>query len=188
MFRTFDPYYDYDEEVNTQQIEKIEKIEKIEECFICYEIKLDNNIEPIRLKMQLLYLKNCECDGNIHKQCLDMWFNLKKSCPICRNLIIKNNSILINFMSYHKVFILTYIFYKKNIYKIKKFLFVIFTTCLIINLYFQILNIKYKNKYNNKYYMNDDYTQYNNFVNLNPSINYIIPLNISSKMNPNYHN
>jgi len=181
MFRTFDPYYDYDQKINTEQIRQIED----EECFICYEIKLDNKINPIRLKMQLLYLKNCECDGTIHKKCLDMWFNLNRNCPICRNLITKNDCVLIQFMSYHKFFILTYIFYKKHIYKIKKILSIIFITFLIMELCNQIVNTRY----HNKYYMNDDFYHYNNFVvKPHPSINYIIPLNISSKMTPNYHN
>ena len=110
MFRTFDPYYDNDQKVTIQPIETIEQ----EECFICYEIKLEDKIDPIRLKIQLLYLKNCECDGTIHKKCLDIWFNLNKNCPICRNLITKNDCLLIKFMNYNKIFILTYIFYKKK--------------------------------------------------------------------------
>ena len=91
-------------------------------------------------------------------------------------------------MNYNKIFILTYIFYKKNIYKIKKFLFIFFTTCIIMEFYFTIINTKY----NYKYYMTDDYyhhyQHYNYVINPSPSINYIIPINISSKMNPSYHN
>lgn len=179
MFRTFDPYYDNDQTVTTQPLETIEQ----EECFICYEIKLEDKTEPIRLKIQLLYLKNCECDGVIHKKCLDIWFNLNKNCPICRNLITKNDCIFIKFMNCHKIFILTYIFYKKYIYKIKKILFIFFTTYLILEFYFNIISTKY--------YITDDY--YHQYHNYNYdmkhiSTNYIIPINISSKMNPNYHN
>ena len=180
MFRTFDPYYDYDQKVAIEPIKKEEQ----EECFICYEFKLDNKIEPIRLKMQILYLKNCECDGSIHSKCLDIWFNLYKTCPICRNLIVKNECMFINLINSYKIFISAYIIYKKYIYKIKKILFVILATCLIMDFYFQIINTKYYNKY-----INDDFNHYNNFVsNPNPTINYILFLNISTKMNPNYHN
>ena len=181
MLRTFDHYYDNDQKVNISQIEKVEQ----EECFVCYEIKLEDKIEPIRLKMQLLYLKNCECDGTIHKKSLDMWFNSNRNCPICRNLIIKNKYALIKFMNCHKILILTYIFYKKYIYTIKKFILFFFITFLIMKLYFNIINVKYSNKY---YYMNDEVYHYNNFVKPLPSINYIVPINISSKMNPNYRN
>ena len=31
--------------------------------------------------------KYCECDGWIHKTCLDSWFKIKFTCPICRNSI-----------------------------------------------------------------------------------------------------
>jgi hypothetical protein len=179
MFRTFDPYYDYDQKISNEQIEKEQ-----DECFICYEIKLDNKIEPIRLKMQILYLKNCECDGAIHGKCLDIWYNLNKTCPICRKVIVKNDCKLIKFMNRYKIFISSYIFYKKYIYKIKKILFVILATCLIMDFYFQIVHSKYYNKYNN-----DDLYHYNNFErNPNPTINFIFPFNSSSKMNPNYHN
>lgn len=181
MLRTFDHYYDNDQKVNTQLIEKKEEEE---ECFICYEIKLEDKIKPIKLKMQMLYLKNCECDGTIHKKCLDIWFNLNKNCPICRNLITKNDCVLIKFMNCHKIFILSYIFYKKHIYKIKKILFIFFTSCLIIEFYYNIINTKY-----NKYYLTDDYYyHYNNIIKSPPTINYIVPINISSKMTPNYHN
>jgi len=179
MFRTFDHYYDNDQKVTVKQIEIIE-----EECFICYEIKLEDKIEPITLKTQILYLKNCECDGTIHIKCLDTWFNLNHTCPICRNYITKNDCYIIKIMNCHKIFILTYIFYKKYIYKIKKILFTIFTICIIIEFYLNILNVKYNNKYYNE---NDDFYHYNNFVNSYPHINHIVLLNYSSKMTPNYH-
>ena len=88
-------------------------------------------------------------------------------------------------MNCHKILILTYIFYKKYIYTIKKFILFFFITFLIMKLYFNIINVKYSNKY---YYMNDEVYHYNNFVKPLPSINYIVPINISSKMNPNYRN
>jgi hypothetical protein len=55
------------------------------ECFVCLQdFSLDNNLTPIRLIHQPLYIKSCICDGWIHYSCLENWYNANQSCPICR--------------------------------------------------------------------------------------------------------
>ena len=56
------------------------------ECLICLEVKNNNNEKTMKLN-DLACEKYCECDGWIHKTCLDSWFKIKFTCPICRNSI-----------------------------------------------------------------------------------------------------
>lgn len=100
LFRTFEPYED-----NIIIVEP-----KI--CFICYENVLINNNSretPINLYNNKYYLKNCRCDSFIHKKCLDDWYNLHKSCPICRKSVIKNEQVIIIILNYNTYLIATYL-------------------------------------------------------------------------------
>jgi len=89
LFTTFDPYYD--------DVIKYKKINNYntEECFICYQFTIENKTEPLKLNQQLFYVKKCNCDGSIHEKCLKKWFDMYKTCPICRNTMTKNNYIII---------------------------------------------------------------------------------------------
>ena len=60
------------------------------ECFICFEIKKEDEKIPLRLKSQTIFFKFCDCDGWVHNKCLYLWFNVNNKCPICRNVMIKN--------------------------------------------------------------------------------------------------
>ena len=57
------------------------------ECLICLEVKNNKNEKPIKLNDLACCEKQCECNGWIHKTCLDSWFIIKFTCPICRNSI-----------------------------------------------------------------------------------------------------
>ena len=57
------------------------------ECLICLEVKNNNNEKTIKLNDLACCEKHCECDGWIHKTCLDSWFIIKFTCQICRNSI-----------------------------------------------------------------------------------------------------
>jgi hypothetical protein len=57
------------------------------ECLICLEVKNNNNEKTIKLNDLACCEKPCGCDGWIHKTCLDSWFIIKFTCPICRNPI-----------------------------------------------------------------------------------------------------
>jgi len=111
-----------------------------EECFICFETKIDNKECPIKLNSSLDYIKNCCCDGFIHKKCLEIWLIKHHKCPICRNdmhiitnytLIINNNKILFVFIIIKNNIIkfthlLTVLFYIFFVYKF--FLFIYYVT------------------------------------------------------------
>jgi len=63
---------------------KFDKILEERECFFCLEIKAFDELKPITLKNQNLYITSCNCDSFIHKKCLQLWFDKSKNCPICR--------------------------------------------------------------------------------------------------------
>jgi hypothetical protein len=77
----------------------------VQECFICYDINDDFKLNPISLKTQGYYNKQCKCDGWIHKDCLDLWYIKQHKCPICRQQISKNDtnsSVITTIMIYSK--------------------------------------------------------------------------------------
>jgi hypothetical protein len=101
LFRTFEPYND--------DINKDSNINN--ECFICYDYAIDDNVLPIQLRKQQFYIRNCTCNGYIHKKCLYLWIDNNHSCPICRNKIIRYNSYKINICVdeyFHKIIFLCY--------------------------------------------------------------------------------
>ena len=119
LFRTVDHYFNEDDAILLNEKEK----EKSTECFICYEDL--NDIEPIiKLNNNSFYLKSCNCDGFIHKKCLDMWFNSKTKCPICRFTMSKNTAY--NYINKKMYFNVCVASFYNNINAIKKPLFTFF--------------------------------------------------------------
>jgi hypothetical protein len=175
LFRTYDVYYDKDD------IQKSIVNQELEECFICYEFITENNMKTIKLRDQNYYMKKCSCEGYIHKKCLDKWYELNLTCPICRQQIIKIDNIIFRVLNFNQNFVLIYLFFKNNIYYIKKYLVSIVFLYIFINFYFNILNnINRKN-----YYYNDDF---DNFNKKSQNIIYVIPYNLSFKTIPMNHN
>ncbi len=72
---------------------KTEQSEDIlrDECFVCYEFATLCEVSPIRLKNQALYIRECKCDGVIHRRCLEEWYKMNKRCPICRIYVLDRN-------------------------------------------------------------------------------------------------
>jgi len=66
-----------------KEMDKFYKEENI--CYICYEER-----KPL-LKLQniIKYEKHCECNVYIHTNCLDTWFNINSTCPICIKIMNK---------------------------------------------------------------------------------------------------
>lgn len=119
------------------------KLSQDTECFICYEINTINEQQPINMQNQHLYLKNCKCNGVIHIHCLNLWFDKNKSCPICRNNMIKNErtkSILFYFIPKSYYF---YNKFKSFSIKVLKFIFIFFIFYSIIDFYLLVLKNKY---------------------------------------------
>jgi hypothetical protein len=77
---------------------------ELNECLICLEIYAPDNVKPIDLKTQQIYLKKCECGGWIHIRCLCEWHDVSNSCPICRLHMTKYGSMIsifsLNFVNY----------------------------------------------------------------------------------------
>ena len=51
-------------------------------CFICWDISQPTN-KIIKMK-ELILNAGCDCNSEIHINCLFNWINVSKSCPICR--------------------------------------------------------------------------------------------------------
>jgi hypothetical protein len=77
LFRVVEHYDDFPQE-------EIIYIEHKNECLLCLEINTDDKLVPVDLKIQQVYLKMCNCGGWFHITCLHEWYDVSKSCPICR--------------------------------------------------------------------------------------------------------
>ena len=111
-------------------------------CFICFEYNVDEQITPINLSNQSLYIKNCLCDGSVHHNCLKTWFDKEHSCPICRIKVIENDEPIIDCYYIHYRII---DFSKLVIVKFFRAAFVLFVFYTIFELYTSILTYKYRN-------------------------------------------
>lgn len=130
------------------------------ECFICFEYKNDNGILPICLNSQNLYLNECVCNGSVHIECLKIWFNKNKKCPICRIQVIENNNTTIVIYNYIPFGITIYTYTKKIIISAIRVFSCMLVLFLIIDFYFMIVNTKYREyKYKEYNFVEDnDYT------------------------------
>jgi hypothetical protein len=148
FFRIVDHYND-DEFKNNSNIFENKKNEDI--CFICYEIKSENENKPLKLNSQEYYIKRCNCDGWIHKKCLDKWYDKSKQCPICRiYMCLKNNNINNN----KNGFVIYFIILKKNTARklhLASMIFLLYFTC---EFYISIINKKnyYYDNFKEEYY------------------------------------
>lgn len=135
IFITFNPY-----DISTQDMINYEKKqnEKLcNECFVCFDYVNENN-PTIKLKTQTFYTKLCLCDGYIHTHCLDHWYNIHKSCPICRVYMYKNSYYFVKILGKSDYLAFLYSYLIKQ-YKIKKI------CILILSLYFFLQYIIYNN-------------------------------------------
>ena len=104
-------------------------------CFICYDFRTEYECSPISLKSQLIYDKSCNCDGWIHKQCIEMWYKKQKKCPICRIEIHKraNNEIaVVNVLPYSRRI---YLFACNSFNRMMRMFTYCFLLCALIEFY-----------------------------------------------------
>lgn len=126
LYRLVEHYDTNNDYTNSIILDKeVEKI-YLNECFVCLDSGISNE-KLIKLKNQILYFKICVCDGYIHDSCLNKWYKLQSSCPICRTHICKLPSF--------KTRIITYFFRNRMIsfiyIKINQF-YINFVTCNVI--------------------------------------------------------
>ena len=84
---------------------------EVKDCFICFELINANEFKKNKLNNNSLFIKNCRCDGYVHKKCLKIWFDIHKSCPICRKTvsIILYKYIPFGYYIYLKIINVSYI-------------------------------------------------------------------------------
>jgi hypothetical protein len=117
-------------------------------CFICFEIENENETHPILLNEQIMYAKDCACDASVHKSCLKLWFNVNKSCPICRIHMCEKYSqtfILLTIVQRGVTFVY-YINYLGSY--VVKFLVLFFFFYGIIEFFITVKNVQYLDDYN----------------------------------------
>lgn len=86
----FTTYKHYDIDKTRDKFINEDKNQHISDCVICYESEDREKLKPIKFGRQTKYFKRCRCDIFIHITCLDKWYNIKHTCPICRKYIILN--------------------------------------------------------------------------------------------------
>ena len=119
---------------------EIQEESKPNECIVCLELDTRFESIPIKLQSQPLYTFNCCCDGWIHTSCLNIWYRVTKSCPICRTSIVKYS--LVDTLIKYIIYVINFISVTFHIcLKIKWFLLLLFAHhiyCLVLtNIYEQ---------------------------------------------------
>jgi hypothetical protein len=143
LFRTFEPYDD--DLQNTKLHLQNEKTI----CFICYETE----IEAKQLNLLKDYVKKCNCNGWVHNNCLNKWYEKCNKCPICRTTVYKNKTInMIILENRNNCYILTNIHILRNMNKIAKLCSIVLFFYYIYQFYLSLLNSNYNNRnYDNLY-------------------------------------
>jgi hypothetical protein len=155
-------HYDY-EEINDNNILENNNINKNNnkdkdnfECFICYEMTCENELEPIKLNSKIYYLKNCNCDGFIHKKCLTIWYNKNKKCPICRMYMEEKENISVVIFNKYRYILFVLLVLRNNLHKLLRFVSFIFLLYFIFDYYLLVIVIK--SKLENDFYDINYYT------------------------------
>ena len=88
---------------------------KEDECIICFENK-KNNEYALKLHNSLAIMNcftHCNCNYFIHKTCIIRWFEVSKSCIICKQTILYlNNKNAKKEKYYRKMQNVIYIYYE----------------------------------------------------------------------------
>lgn len=115
-------------------------------CLIC----LDNDDYDITNKILTInqyslhknIIKKCLCNSLFHKNCLDLWFNTKKCCPICRTEITDNSQEQLSRSAsyqWEEIFVIESDPDRNNLYSTRALSFIIFITS--INVFYIIMYV-----------------------------------------------
>jgi hypothetical protein len=158
IFRTLEHYNgDY---LQNSDLQNSDLQNDISICFICYEIKTTYEIETKQLNLLKDYIKKCNCNGWVHNQCLNKWYELCNKCPICRTFVYKNKTINTYILEHkNNIYILFNTYFFRNINRITKFCSIVLFLYYIFQLYLSVLNSNYNKNYDNLYdiYKHDIY-------------------------------
>jgi hypothetical protein len=69
------------------------ELEYTANCLICLEPTQETN-KLFKMKDIVLINSHCECNGNLHMNCLTDWISVSKTCPYCRGALTINLEIL----------------------------------------------------------------------------------------------
>ena len=91
------------------------------------------------MNCQTQYLNNCQCNGNIHKNCLQIWVEKNNKCPICRIPVVKINNKLFKKLAYINPYLARIIFMNKYlIMRMSRFIFTCLFVYLILEFYVNV--------------------------------------------------
>lgn len=128
-------------------------------CFICFEGETTNKDKPIYLKNQVFYVKTCICNGVVHSDCLKIWTDLNKNCPICRKKIdeLQTNMTMIRYIPYG---ISIYIVAERMSVKFMRFLAMIMFLYAVLDMYVLINHTRSEmyNDYHPPFFIQNDTT------------------------------
>ena len=79
---------------------QLDPLEYETNCLFCLEPAQETD-KLFRMKDVLLVNSTCECNGNLHMNCLINWINVSKTCPICRIVLTINLEILQQVDTFH---------------------------------------------------------------------------------------
>ena len=115
--------------------------------------------EPIFSINKFVY-KICDCDYNIHKECLNSWININSKCLICHQFVTKKScKNAIDFYICKNKYVLCITNFLNRCPRINCFLLSMF--CGII-LFFKLVDIYYHSNYHYKENNNSYYSYYYN--------------------------
>lgn len=125
------------------------------ECFVCFELKSSHGLKTINLINQTLYINRCVCNGPIHKECLELWFNMNNTCPICRNRMIERNNTTVFIFSHVPYGIYIYFFIKTLILRTLRIIAVFMFLHKLIEFHLMVIGNRYRNisSFDDEYYV-----------------------------------
>lgn len=186
FFITYD-YYDINNDDFETNTTKTLTHEDSFECFICFEKNIHN--EPIqKLKNQIIYIKQCDCNVWVHNSCLQKWFELNKKCPICCLSMTKNNNYVIHYFKEFSFIMKVYRFYSRNSIKITKIISMVFIWYIVFVLFLNTLNIYNEVKQYDDYHLHHNILELNCINKLNYCHNNLMPKKNIYVYNYNYIN
>jgi|LakMenEpi03Aug12_release.lakeMendotaPanAssembly.Ray.scaffolds.fasta_scaffold1239437_1 hypothetical protein len=90
------------------------------ECLICLSESKTNLIntknEIFRFSENDIYIIKCECNVNVHKDCMMLWTQTKRACPICLkpftqlSVVNFNKSLYFDIEEYAKLLCRTFVY------------------------------------------------------------------------------
>jgi len=146
-------FIDYDSDSDSDSDQNIfDKIDKttnmntnankktIKTCLICWEEPTKKNAIK-KMKSIVPSHRACQCNGNYHVSCFDTWYELHKSCPICRTQITNEPNIsYVLMIDYRPYFLHQATFYIQIVHYILK---IIHCICIIMFFYYVLQPIKH---------------------------------------------